>query len=45
MVIKLIKYYFIDKQLIQKKEKLKMCDKNSAIRIADQIKRITFATI
>lgn len=38
MAIKLIKYYFIDKQLIQKKQNKKICDKNSAIRIAVQIK-------
>lgn len=38
MAIKLIKYHFIDKQLIQKSKIKKMCDKNSAIRIAVQIK-------
>lgn len=37
MAIKLIKHHFIDKQLIQK-SKIKKCNKNSAIRIAVQIK-------
>lgn len=38
MAVKLIKHHFIDKQLIKNSKNKKMCDKNSAIRIAVQIK-------